>query len=109
MISFNWQHIQQIFSDVIDLSPEARVRYLDEVCGKEGPLREEVEALLRTLESPLFDAGRSFLSATVTVADRMKYAIVRFARWAGWLYFVERERLDDYMHDYKRRAARNAA
>ncbi|MGH9846585.1 MAG: hypothetical protein ACREEM_48420 [Blastocatellia bacterium] len=157
MSSINWEHIQQIFSEAIALPSEARVRYLDEICGSEGPLRAEVEALLRASEEAsilskhLSEAPppghlrpdlnipksidrlvlqamakhpdqrqqsaeelahqltQSYLSATVTFADRVKYGIVRFARWAGWLYFVERERLDDYIRDYKRRVAGNAA
>ena len=53
-----WDCVQRVFDYAMDLSPARRATYLDRACGRNGALREEVEALL--------DAGAragSFLEA----------------------------------------------
>ena len=41
-----WQQIERIFQDAIDLSPDQRSAFLNQVCGDDLELRQEVESLL---------------------------------------------------------------
>jgi serine/threonine protein kinase len=42
-----WSHVQKIFLAVCDLEPESRRQRLEELCGDNQPLRQEVERWLR--------------------------------------------------------------
>lgn len=41
-----WDQLQTLFETALDLSGEARERYLNDACGADGELRRDVEALL---------------------------------------------------------------
>jgi serine/threonine protein kinase/WD40 repeat protein len=41
-----WQQIDKLLEQVLEREPSKRQVFLDEVCGKDGPLRHEVESLL---------------------------------------------------------------
>ena len=41
-----WQHIEQIYRQTLDLDRPARERLLDQACGGDAALRHEVESLL---------------------------------------------------------------
>ncbi len=48
MTSELWQKVQRILEAVLDLEIEERPAYLDEACGADEELRQEVESLLET-------------------------------------------------------------
>ena len=41
-----WQEIDRIFAESLELEPSARAAFLDEACGGDELLRQEVESLL---------------------------------------------------------------
>jgi eukaryotic-like serine/threonine-protein kinase len=41
-----WQRMEEIFHRAVELAPEARSAFLDQSCGGDSPLRQEVESLL---------------------------------------------------------------
>ena len=45
-MSKNWQRVQCLFLEAVDLSPDERVRFLDSACGDDPEIRREVESLL---------------------------------------------------------------
>ncbi len=60
-----WHRLKQLFSEVFDLSPESRRRFLDELSGEAAEGRTEVEKMLSALdgdadflESPAFQPAR---------------------------------------------------
>lgn len=53
-----WQRIKEIFQSAQEKTPTERIEFLDEVCGDDKSIREEVEALLTADES-----NEDFLSA----------------------------------------------
>src|SRR5215469_4194321 len=42
----NWQRVQSLFLEAVGLSPEERIRFLDNVCAGDAEIRREVESLL---------------------------------------------------------------
>ena len=46
MTDGRWQRIEDIFRRAIDLTPDSRSAFLEEVCGTDHSLRCEVESLL---------------------------------------------------------------
>src|SRR5215470_2360353 len=42
----NWQRVQSLFLEAMDLSAEERVRFLDNACAGDAEMRREVESLL---------------------------------------------------------------
>jgi serine/threonine protein kinase len=64
-----WQQIKEIFYSAQDRPPAERSDYLDEVCGDDASMREEVEALLTAdadnenfLTSPAYEFAAGMLS-----------------------------------------------
>lgn len=53
-----WQRIKEIFQSAQEKAPTERLEFLDEVCGDDKSIREEVEALLTA-----DDSNEDFLSA----------------------------------------------
>lgn len=53
-----WQRIKEIFQSAQEKTPTERIEFLDEVCGDDKSIREEVEALLTA-----DDSNEDFLSA----------------------------------------------
>ena len=45
-----WQQIERIFQDALVREPHERASFLDQACGDDSPLREKIEALLRSHE-----------------------------------------------------------
>src|SRR5215472_3859363 len=45
-MSENWERIQSIFLEAVELDPEQRVRFLDTACAGDAEVRREVESLL---------------------------------------------------------------
>jgi len=42
----NWERVQSLFLEAVELSPQERVRFLDRACQGDAEIREEVESLL---------------------------------------------------------------
>ena len=64
-----WQALERIFARAVDLDEGARSAYLDEACGVDAELREQVEALLAmdevddgSIKQPVKDAAQDLLS-----------------------------------------------
>ena len=53
-----WQQIDKIFQDALEREPHERASFLDQACGDDSPLREKIEALLRS-----HDGAGSFLAS----------------------------------------------
>lgn len=47
-----WRRINDLFHATLDCEPEARAAYLDEACGGDGTLRDEVQSLLDAHAAP---------------------------------------------------------
>src|SRR5215831_4157561 len=45
-MSADWEHIQNLFLEAVELSSEERARFLDTACGDDAETRREVESLL---------------------------------------------------------------
>jgi len=65
----HWQKAKRIFDDALRQKPEARARFVSEVCGDDKTLFREVESLLSS-----FDSAGSFLEtpAVAKVADMIE-------------------------------------
>ena len=50
-----YRQVKEIFQAALDVAPERRVGYLDEVCAGDGVLRREVERLLESLDSQFLE------------------------------------------------------
>ena len=46
-----WRQVKEIFGDALEIAPENRLLFLDEVCADDESLRREVESLLASSES----------------------------------------------------------
>ncbi len=47
----NWEKAKEIFGDALELAPDERPLFLDEVCDDDSDTRREVESLLASLDS----------------------------------------------------------
>ncbi len=47
----NWDKAKEIFGHALGLSPEERLRYLDQVCADDPDMRREIESLLSSLNT----------------------------------------------------------
>lgn len=65
-----WQRIKEIFQSAQEKTPAERIDFLNEVCGDDSSLREEVEALLTAdasndddhfLDTPAFELGAGLI------------------------------------------------
>jgi eukaryotic-like serine/threonine-protein kinase len=68
-----WQRIKEIFYSAQDRTPAERSEFLNEVCGDDASMREEVEALLTAdaandnfLTSPAFEFAAGMLASETT-------------------------------------------
>lgn len=84
--------------------------FVEAVRAYRPDIKEEhlAPALLDRLADPqtVFDSSpviSNYIQA-FTWKDSFNLLVVRFARWAGWLYFVDRDLLDRYIDSQKRRA-----
>ena len=69
-----WRQVEEIFQAALDLSPEDRNRYVDEICQEDSDLRRDVESLLsqydsagELLDEPIY--GNTELSALESFID----------------------------------------
>ncbi len=51
--SDHWHRLEQLFYQALDLEPAARVAFLDQACGDDSGLRNEVDSLLKSSEKTL--------------------------------------------------------
>lgn len=70
----NWQRVETLFLEAVDLSPEERIRFLDKACVGDVEVRREVESLLthdRASEQRLVEAlasgAQSLFDAVATL------------------------------------------
>lgn len=74
----DWQRIQQIFLELVDLKSADRAVMLQELCGGDADLRAEVESLLAadadsgtSIEIAVQDEAASLLDAPVLIGQRL--------------------------------------
>src|SRR5262245_51488000 len=63
-----WQRIEKIFHEAVELTADKRAGFLDEVCGRNTDLRREVEALLERDELTGVMAQPAMQAATPMVS-----------------------------------------
>jgi non-specific serine/threonine protein kinase/serine/threonine-protein kinase len=68
----NWSRVKEVLGDALELPASKRAAYLDETCGDNKALRDEVEALLAAsedtedfIETPAFAHGDDWLSGLI--------------------------------------------
>jgi WD40 repeat protein/TPR repeat protein len=91
MTTPSWEHVKKLLHHALALEPEARAKFLDEVCASNVALRAELESLLSVgdqlntgfLESPpapQFNAGGEGLGAAALVEGQLfaeRFQLVR--------------------------------
>ncbi len=50
-----WQQVKEIFHQARELVPEKRAEFLEQVCGENAELREQVNILLESYESDFLE------------------------------------------------------
>ena len=81
----DWQRVQTLFLDSVDLPIDERIRYLDTACGDDQELRLEIESLLATdedsgalIETVVREEASTLFDAQVLIGERLGiYRIVR--------------------------------
>jgi len=73
----DWQRVQTLFLDSVDLPVAERIRYLDTACGGDEELRLEIESLLATdedsgalLEHVVREEASTLFDAQVLIGER---------------------------------------
>ena len=69
----DWDRIDEVFDAVLDLPPEARMRWLDAVCESEPDLRAQVEKLLE-----FTDTEDDRLRPNLIAAELVRELVSRF-------------------------------
>lgn len=64
-----WQLLEGLFADAVGMDPKDRARFLDEHCGSDPQLREEVESLLRSADMAPEFLDRPILDAVKKIAE----------------------------------------
>lgn len=74
----DWQRVQTLFLDSVDLPIDERIRYLDTACGGDDELRHEIESLLATdedsgalLETVVREEASTLFDAQVLIGERL--------------------------------------
>jgi len=74
----NWERIQSLFLEALDLSPEERVRFLDNACASDEEVRQEVESLIahdgaseQQIEEALEDTAQSLFESEEVTGTRL--------------------------------------
>src|SRR5688572_15675877 len=69
MANEKWQRVREIFDSALQLNPDERRRFVDQVCGDDRALLAEVESLLSS-----HDGAESFMEtpAVAKVADMIE-------------------------------------
>jgi eukaryotic-like serine/threonine-protein kinase len=101
-----WRRVEAILEAVLELDASARAAYLDETCGADADLREEVNSLLafdsgggETLAKVVRSAATEFEADCITVPAGMRIGAYRILReigrgGMGTVYLAERD--DDH-------------
>lgn len=90
-----------------ELTAEERVRF--QASYLVSPYRREQVLFAHFFQNIFEQKEAVIVPVSVTLRDKVKYMIVRLARWAGWLYFVDQDLLDGYINSYKSRIDGRAA
>lgn len=69
-----WLHIQELFSDAIDLNEQERAAFLSRACGEDATLRREVESLISSSEKAGEFIEAAIVSAMETVTEDLQPA-----------------------------------
>lgn len=88
-----WQHVKAIVEKVFELEPAGRAAFLNEACGSDSALRDEVESLLRA-DAAASGYLESFLASDVRVLPQplgIPNFIQRLQTALGSAYAIERE------------------
>jgi eukaryotic-like serine/threonine-protein kinase len=64
-----WKRIEALFHESLELQPAARAAFLDESCGADTQLREEIEALLKEAEATIGPLRQCIVEAAHHLAD----------------------------------------
>jgi len=64
-MSMNWDRLEDIFAQALEVAPRDRAAFLDQECGGAPQFREEIESLLQAHEQ----AEASFASRSLAVRD----------------------------------------
>src|SRR6266566_307249 len=81
----HWRRVDNLFQAALDFRPERRSAFLDEACGGDQPLREEIESLLAAhqeggfTETPAFLDGVRLLEKCHSLVGRLigPYRVIR--------------------------------
>ena len=96
--------LNEIFHEAVDMSPDARAKYLDQVCGDDAELRREIEDLVRAdeeaqdrLDRSVIEAAELLRASQPTLVGRFvgPYQIVREIGSGGMGTVYEAVRTDD--------------
>ena len=75
-----WKRLEQLFQQALDLDPQERPRFLDEACGQDSELRQEVESLLESagqasdfIEKPLQQAALQLSASRSALAPGSRF------------------------------------
>ena len=111
-----WRQVEEIFQAAVELLPEERARYVDEVCAEDTTLKRDVESLLsqhdsagELLDQPFYgDTEFNMLESFVEEEDPMlgrrlgSYRIQREIGRGGMGAVYEASRADN---EFNKRAA----
>src|SRR5215469_1842470 len=88
-MSENWERVQSLFLQAVELSPEERVRFLDSACSDDAEVRRDVESLLahdgageQHIAEALGGAAQSFFSS-VTIKPGTKVGEYQIQKLIG--------------------------
>ena len=93
MSSETWQRVKGIVENAFELEPAARAAFLNEACGSDSTLRDEVESLLRA-DAAASATSEPFLASDVRVFREppgLPNLFQRLQTALGSAYAIERE------------------
>jgi len=98
-----FQAYQELVLEELPPWEEARLRLKDEK-SREAWKKEYLKVILAELNRPRLIPGLALghiIGLTAfNIILKLKLLLVCFARWAGWLYFVDEHLLDDYIRHH---------
>src|SRR5215468_8052792 len=87
-----WKHIEDLFHQSLEMSPESRAAFLAERCGSDTELRNQIEALVESASKPftvvhdqIMKAARDFVASGTgrTVATGKLIGHYEIISWLG--------------------------